>query len=81
MESIFLLEDDQTLGRGIGMALEGPGRAVTLAGTLQESRAILAQNRFDLLILDINLPDGSGWTCCGSCGGPGTTPGDPPHRQ
>ena len=31
MESIFLLEDDQTLGRGIGMALEGPGRAVTLA--------------------------------------------------
>ena len=60
MESIFLLEDDQTLGRGIGMALEGPGRAVTLAGTLQEGRAILAQNRFDLLILDINLPDGSG---------------------
>lgn len=60
MESIFLLEDDQTLGRGIGMALEGPGRAVTLAGTLQEGRAILAQNRFDLLILDINLPNGSG---------------------
>ena len=34
MESIFLLEDDQTLGRGIVMALEAPDRAVTLAGTL-----------------------------------------------
>ena len=60
MESIFLLEDDQTLGRGIVMALEAPGRTVTLAGTLQEGRAVLARERFDLLILDINLPDGSG---------------------
>ena len=60
MESIFLLEDDQTLGRGIVMALEAPDRAVTLAGTLQESRAVLGRECFDLLILDINLPDGSG---------------------
>ena len=60
MDTIFLLEDDQTLGRGIVMALEAPGRTVTLAGTLQEGRAVLARERFDLLILDINLPDGSG---------------------
>lgn len=60
MESIFLLEDDATLGRGIAMALEAPGRTVALAGTLQESRAVLGRERFDLLILDINLPDGSG---------------------
>lgn len=60
METIFLLEDDQTLARGIGMALEAPQRAVTLAGTLEESRIILARDRFDLLILDLNLPDGSG---------------------
>lgn len=60
MESIFLLEDDQTLGRGIVMALEAPGRIVTLAGSLREGRAVLAGECFDLLILDINLPDGSG---------------------
>ena len=60
MEKIFLLEDDPALARGIGMALEAPGRAVTLAGTLGESRPVLARERFDLLILDINLPDGSG---------------------
>lgn len=60
MEKIFLLEDDPALARGIGMALEASGRAVTLAGTLGESRPVLARERFDLLILDINLPDGSG---------------------
>ena len=60
MDTIFLLEDDQTLGRGIVMALEAPGRTVTLAGSLREGRAVLARERFDLLILDINLPDGSG---------------------
>ena len=60
MESIFLLEDDQTLGRGIVMALEAPERTVTLAGSLREGRAVLAGECFDLLILDINLPDGSG---------------------
>ena len=60
MDTIFLLEDDQTLGRGIVMALETPGRTVTLAGTLQEGRAVLGRECFDLLILDINLPDGSG---------------------
>ena len=60
MDTIFLLEDDQTLGRGIVMALETPGRTVTRAGSLREGRAVLGRECFDLLILDINLPDGSG---------------------
>ena len=60
MERIFLLEDDEALGRGITMALEGQERAVLRAGTLAEAEEILARERFSLLILDINLPDGSG---------------------
>lgn len=60
MDAIFLLEDDQTLGRGIVMALENAQRSVTLASTLEQSRALLAKDSFALLILDINLPDGSG---------------------
>ena len=60
MERIFLLEDDEALGRGITMALEGPERAVFRAGTLAEAEKILARERFSLLILDVNLPDGSG---------------------
>ena len=60
VEQIFLLEDDAALGRGIAMALSGPGRAVTQADTVARAREALAGAGFDLLILDINLPDGSG---------------------
>ena len=60
MERIFLLEDDATLGRGICMALCGPERTVVLADCVEQARQKLAQTQFDLLLLDINLPDGSG---------------------
>ena len=60
MEKILLLEDDAALGAGIGMALQTPQTAVVLCHTLEEARRELAQEVFSLLILDINLPDGSG---------------------
>ena len=60
MKHIFLLEDDKTLGRGISMALTGPETSVACRSTLAQAREALAGERFDLLILDINLPDGSG---------------------
>lgn len=60
MKHIFLLEDDETLGRGIAMALTGPEVSVTCRSTLTLARETLAEERFDLLILDVNLPDGSG---------------------
>ena len=60
MEKILLLEDDAALGSGIGMALQTPQTAVVLCHTLEEARRELAQEVFSLLILDINLPDGSG---------------------
>ena len=60
MKQIFLLEDDETLGRGIAMALTGPEVSVVCRSTLAEAREALAEDRFDLLILDVNLPDGSG---------------------
>ena len=60
MERIFLLEDDEALGRGVAMALEGPERKVVRALSLKEAEKILAEESFNLLILDVNLPDGSG---------------------
>lgn len=60
MERIFILEDDTTLSRGIGLALGGSGRTVTLADSIAQARQVMAHTQFDLLILDINLPDGSG---------------------
>ncbi len=60
MKHIFLLEDDETLGRGIAMALTGPETSVVCHPSLAEAREALAGDRVDLLILDVNLPDGSG---------------------
>ena len=60
MKRIFLLEDDAALNRGITMALTGSDRAVTQAVSFTEAREMLAAAQFDLYILDINLPDGSG---------------------
>ena len=60
MERILLLEDDAALGRGVAMALERPARTVERVETLAGAQSCLAQTRYDLLILDINLPDGSG---------------------
>lgn len=60
MKHIFLLEDDETLGRGIAMALTGPEASVVCRSSLAKARETLAEDRFDLLLLDVNLPDGSG---------------------
>ena len=60
MSQILLLEDDEALGRGICMALETPGCTVTHCSTRLQATDILQSMVFDLLIFDINLPDGSG---------------------
>lgn len=60
MKHIFLLEDDETLGRGIAMALTGADTSVICRSTLTQAREMLVKECFDLLILDVNLPDGSG---------------------
>ena len=60
MKHILLLEDDEALGRGIAMALESSELAVSRCASLTQAEKLLETGRFDLLILDINLPDGSG---------------------
>ena len=60
MRKLLLLEDDTVLGEGICLALKSSETDVTLCRTLSEGRQVLGQSAFDLLILDINLPDGSG---------------------
>ena len=60
MKHILLLEDDAALGQGIRFALENDGIQVELCTALSQAQSILPSKDFDLLILDINLPDGSG---------------------
>lgn len=60
MRKLLLLEDDAALGQGIRLALAGGDVSVTLCGTLAQGRQALNDTSFDLLVLDVNLPDGSG---------------------
>ena len=60
MRHILLLEDDVTLGQGIRLALENDSVNVELCTTRSQAQNLLTGADFDLLILDVNLPDGSG---------------------
>ncbi len=57
---ILLVEDDPAIARTVAYSLEREGLASTHSLLLQDARAQLAGTRFDLLVLDLGLPDGSG---------------------
>lgn len=60
MREILLLEDDETLNRGITLTLQKAGYQVTSAFTLTQARKFFENGSFMLVISDITLPDGTG---------------------
>lgn len=64
MKHIFILEDDTDLANGIRIALGSDELSFTFSQTIKEAKTILKRQVFDLLIFDINLPDGSGLELC-----------------
>jgi DNA-binding response OmpR family regulator len=57
---ILLIEDTEDVAWPIKAKLEREGHAVDCAATAAAARDCLIVENFDLIILDINLPDGSG---------------------
>lgn len=65
MNKIFLLEDDVSLIDGLRYSLKKNDFDVEIARTVGEALQFLTEmNRFDLLILDVTLPDGTGFDVC-----------------
>ncbi len=64
MSTILIIEDDISLNRGVTFALKKEGYEVISAYTKEEGKIAILQNQIDFLLLDINLPDGSGLDFC-----------------
>ncbi|MGO1819202.1 MAG: response regulator transcription factor [Senegalia sp. (in: firmicutes)] len=64
METILLVEDDKALAMGIEFSLKEKGYKVYSSTTISESKEIYEKEKIDLILLDINLPDGSGYDLC-----------------
>ena len=61
---VFLLEDDAAIGMGLSYALENEGYKTTLTKTVSEALKLVEEKEFSLYILDLTLPDGSGYDVC-----------------
>lgn len=64
MSKILLLEDDLSLIDGLSYSLKRQGYETDIAQTVKEADALLGRGEYDLLILDVSLPDGSGFDVC-----------------
>jgi two-component system response regulator VicR len=74
MPAILFIEDDATIAIGVEYSLRQDGFQVSLANHLQEARDLLKRNSFDLVLLDLGLPDGSGYELCKEIRAAGDTP-------
>lgn len=64
MSNILLLEDDLSLINGLSFALKKQGFELGVARTLKEADDLWTDGKYDLLILDVSLPDGTGFEFC-----------------
>lgn len=64
MKQILLIEDDLSLINGLSFAIQKQGYTITIARTSAETDALWEEGKYDLLILDVSLPDGSGFDIC-----------------
>lgn len=64
METILVIEDDEGLNRGICFVLAKEGFHILSAENLSQGGKLFEENSVDLIILDLNLPDGDGLNYC-----------------
>lgn len=71
---ILYVEDDLSLIDGLQYTLEASGYMVDNAKTVKEALALFRKNTYDLLLLDVTLPDGTGFDVCKAVRNSSTVP-------
>jgi len=61
---ILLVEDEPSIADNVRYALETEGFVVEWSATIEGARRAWASSAVDLVVLDVNLPDGSGFEFC-----------------
>ncbi|HAE92412.1 response regulator transcription factor [Tissierella praeacuta] len=64
MIKILLVEDDRTLAMGIEYTLKSEGYIVDISNAFAKGKELVDKIEYDLIILDIGLPDGNGFELC-----------------
>lgn len=61
---ILIIEDDLSLINGLSFAIKKQGYELDVVRTVLETDAVFADGKYNLIILDVSLPDGSGFDIC-----------------
>ncbi|ETT61000.1 two component transcriptional regulator, winged helix family protein [Paenibacillus sp. FSL R7-277] len=64
MKTLLIVEDDQSLNKGIALSLAHNELHIEQAYSLAMADQIISSTQIDLILLDVNLPDGSGLDYC-----------------
>lgn len=62
--NILLVEDDITLAMGIEYSLKNEGFNVKTVGKIKDAKEKISNSHIDIILLDVNLPDGNGYELC-----------------
>lgn len=62
--NILLVEDDVTLAMGIEYSLKNEGFNVYTVGKIKDAKEKISNSYIDIILLDVNLPDGNGYELC-----------------
>ncbi|MEW9096270.1 MAG: response regulator transcription factor [Clostridiaceae bacterium] len=64
MKRILIIEDDEMLSAGLRFDLEADGYVVNTAYTIKQALESIEHKEYDLIVIDVNLPDGNGFFLC-----------------
>ena len=64
VKKILLVEDNETIIMGLKYSLEQENFQVVSSNTKKETEEIISKEEFDLVLLDVTLPDGNGFDIC-----------------